>query len=382
MFDLPLVTIKKQKNKRGEWYDKKSTTYGRISVLAYAFDMESNVRIEEELTGRVVMSGDDGTQMTIAATKSKAIRNCLRRVLGPILDDICDAAMEFVAKNSNVEEAKAKMFPWFAEQGITEADLLKIVKIETADALTPHHVAELRSLANALRDNWVSVESILESVREKPETPPVSKTAEELKARIRETAPPSPRETADDAPGDAQQPETAQEPPAPESTQQDAEEGPLASPWRNEAMQQALDLAEDLGVDLGIPPNVAALNAWIGVDTDECTRGVFLSAIASKRPVEPEKPKRGRPAKEKPEPTPANPPADADGEKGTPEQRNPILAQIKANRTALDMDTSGLIRFAVATNGVGKSPMDCTLSELMTLLAELDKAVAASKGGA
>jgi len=133
----------------------------RVVVEGGAWDMEDNVPVTEQVSRRITMGGDDGVNMAIGQATSIAIRNVLKRIIGPFVNEVLDATDRYIAQNTKLDDAKDKMFKYFAGVGIDHDALLAFLDLKSDDQIATAHVARLRGLGNAIKEGFVTVESVL-----------------------------------------------------------------------------------------------------------------------------------------------------------------------------------------------------------------------------
>lgn len=132
---------------------------GMVTVEGMAWDLEKNVKTQEEVTRRVLFPGPDGVQLAIAAAKSIAIRNTVKRITGPFMDRLAEHAMAVAARTVDLEEAKRRALKYWAGYGVKTEEVLAALDVESVDDITQEHIALLRGYANSVKDG-ASVDEI------------------------------------------------------------------------------------------------------------------------------------------------------------------------------------------------------------------------------
>ena len=138
----------------------------RVTVRAFAHDLETNVRIEEEYSTRILWGGADGEKNALDRARSYAYRNVVTRMYGVHLRLLAEDAMDFVAKTPDVEGLRGKILAAFEAKGVTQEELLGYLKIESADEITGKMIADLRGMYGAEKDGWITFDSVFHPEKE------------------------------------------------------------------------------------------------------------------------------------------------------------------------------------------------------------------------
>ena len=129
-----------------------------VTVEAMCWDLENNVKNGAEATRPYYVQSDDMIKTAIHAAQSVAVRNAIKRTLGPFIEEVQAAARDFAEKNDKVEEARVKMMDYFTGQGATEEQVLKFAEVDAINELGPQHISKLRGLATAIREGIITIE--------------------------------------------------------------------------------------------------------------------------------------------------------------------------------------------------------------------------------
>jgi hypothetical protein len=138
----------------------------RVTVEAFAWDLQSNVRPTEQVTRRIYANSDDAIQVGLGAARSIAIRNVLRRLLGPHAEEAYEAAYQFtIAETTKDPKRYVNTVEYFKQHGFEEKDVLMAAGVKSEKDLTDRHYLKLRGLATALEDGYVEAEDMLAQIR-------------------------------------------------------------------------------------------------------------------------------------------------------------------------------------------------------------------------
>jgi len=157
------------------------------SMLAYAWDLESNTMIRKEFKvphsrdtkkGKKLLTDDRDIYEMTANQGARRMRAC---ILGLIPGDVIDAAVEecnktLTANVGSIQDAVIKMLVVFEKIGVTKQMIEKRLqhRIESTQAA---EIVSLRNVYNSIRDRMGSVDDYFEKEKE-PES--VVKTAENV----------------------------------------------------------------------------------------------------------------------------------------------------------------------------------------------------------
>jgi hypothetical protein len=153
---------------------------GESSMIAYAWDLETNLRIRKEFKvqhvrdtrqGRKKLTDERDIYEMTANQGSRRLRAC---ILGLIPGDIVDEAVKacektLVAKVGDLATVLPKMVETFASIGVTKEMIEKRLR-HRLDATQPAEVVQLGSIFNSIRDGMATVADFFEPVNVTPET--------------------------------------------------------------------------------------------------------------------------------------------------------------------------------------------------------------------
>lgn len=227
---------------------------GESSIMAYAWDLETNTRQtkiftvpHERHTKRGVSNLTDPRDIyeLVANQGARRLRAC---ILGVIPGDVVDAAMDQCTQTLSGQHATPladrlrSMLVAFAEMGVTQ-EMVETKLGHTLASTSEHEMVSLRRAFAAIRDGVASVEQHF--------TKPGSKTAAPLNA-VPETPPSAGPEQTEDAPPQPapSNPQPAQPPPASASGPAEGEvsDEQLADMVPAEFLRLLRDKAKDNGL--------------------------------------------------------------------------------------------------------------------------------------
>lgn len=169
----------------------KQITHNTVIAEAVCFDLENNyasvVEARRSIIGRTGQRYSDSTIETNAmAISSIAERNAiLNVVMKPIIDAVYEAAKTKIAGDISTEEKliarRTKLMEGFKKSyGVSEAQILNSLSLESVDQLKKDHIVDLIAIAQALKDG--DIRNFEEAFGRKTNQPPAQKK-EDLKAR-------------------------------------------------------------------------------------------------------------------------------------------------------------------------------------------------------
>jgi len=163
---------------------------GESSMIAYAWDLESNLRLRKEFKvkhsrdtkqGRKALTDERDIYEMTANQGSRRLRSC---ILGLIPGDVVETAVArcektLVAKVGKLEEVIPKMLAKFDEIGVTKVMIEKRLR-HRMDATQPAEVVQLGNVFNSIRDGMGTISDYFELDRPPEEVikPAASKPAE------------------------------------------------------------------------------------------------------------------------------------------------------------------------------------------------------------
>jgi hypothetical protein len=154
-------------------------TDGESSMIAYAWDLETNLRIRKEFKvqhvrdtrqGRKKLTDERDIYEMTANQGSRRLRACILQLIpGDIVDEAVKACEKtLVAKVGDLATVLPKMVDTFASLGVTREMLEKRLR-HRIDATQPAEVVQLGSIFNSIRDGMATVADFFEPVNVTPE---------------------------------------------------------------------------------------------------------------------------------------------------------------------------------------------------------------------
>jgi len=131
-----------------------------VTVQAYAWDLERNIRMPGLATMSILTKhgkryAQHMIETTVVACASKARRNAILAVIPrAYVNDLLETARDVAAKNlPPLEETREKMLSHFARSyRVTPEQIFDYLAVKGAADITHDHVAELRSVVEALSE--------------------------------------------------------------------------------------------------------------------------------------------------------------------------------------------------------------------------------------
>lgn len=140
-----------------------------VYVEAYALDAEKLVRTSE-VVGRRFYGDEpdkqaDSIQLAIAAAKSIGIRNCVRRIIGPEVQDVyekCRVKVELAPKP--LERLERALVQFQEEFDVPPELVLEALGIDKKEDVTRRHLTTLVGVYTGLREGTTTVAEVFERV--------------------------------------------------------------------------------------------------------------------------------------------------------------------------------------------------------------------------
>lgn len=131
------------------------------------FDMQRNVAISYEVGRRITgrngkRFNDDMVGVTANAACSIALRNAILKGIPkafwkPIYDEARKCAIGDV---TTLSARRAQMLGYFQKMGVTEQQILDLLKVKGVEDITLDHIATLKGLATSLKESETSVDAV------------------------------------------------------------------------------------------------------------------------------------------------------------------------------------------------------------------------------
>jgi hypothetical protein len=150
--------------------------HGRVDVIGYAWDLETNVRSVKPVTFKALIYRKKGGWIKpderdfrelVARNGAIAERNAILDMLPPdlkedLLQRLRKTGAERAARDLERDRAgvMSAMVKAFGEFGVTEAMLLSYVSLKKWDKLAPEQLARLRAVYTGLHDNAYTAASV------------------------------------------------------------------------------------------------------------------------------------------------------------------------------------------------------------------------------
>lgn len=172
-----------------------SQTNGESEMLAYCWDLETNVtqeklfRVKHERHTKKGKYNLEDPRDIYEATANQAARRLRAAILGIIPGDVVDAAVAqcdatLKAKADTSPESVKKMLERFAEFGVTKEQIEKRIQ-RRLDSIQPAQIISLRKIYNSLKDSMSTPADWFETeVQQQPADQPKSGT-EAAKAALK-----------------------------------------------------------------------------------------------------------------------------------------------------------------------------------------------------
>ncbi len=127
-----------------------------LTVHAYAHDLESNSRIDEEVSRRFY-GGEDGLNNAIGAARSIGIRGAVKRLIGPFVEETYEKCKTAVANSGDPKEQFERALKWFTEQGATAEQVYRFSGVDKPENAARVQVMRLRGLATAIKEGFTTI---------------------------------------------------------------------------------------------------------------------------------------------------------------------------------------------------------------------------------
>lgn len=175
----------------------KSIEHKSIVAEAVAFDMETNYAVSVEARRSIIGRNGNRYSDSVIETNAMAIlaiaeRNAILKVIPKsIIDSVYNEAFKFaygdLSDSAKLLKEREKILKLFKNTyDIEAADVIKLVGINTKEAITRENVADLIGILQSLQDKEITRDELLSKLVSKKETTKADKIAdkiEELKSR-------------------------------------------------------------------------------------------------------------------------------------------------------------------------------------------------------
>jgi len=156
----------------------KSIDHKSIVAEAVAFDMETNYAVCVEARRSILKK--DGTRYDESTIETNAMaimaiaeRNAILKVIPKsLIDRVYDEAFKFahgdLSDATKLVKERNRIFNVFKDTyALFEADVIKIIGINTKEAVTAEHIADLTGILLSLKDKELTVEMLKEQAKQK-----------------------------------------------------------------------------------------------------------------------------------------------------------------------------------------------------------------------
>lgn len=233
---------------------------GESTVKAYAWDVETNTKQEKVFQVAHIRYTKQGTKQLsdprdiyelVANQGARRLRACILSVIpGDVIDaavDECDKTLK--TKIDVTPEAVHKLVEAFAAFGVSKAQIEARIQ-RRIEAIEPGQVVQMRKIYTSLKDSMSTPEDWFEPVGSESGGKSSEKGANGLKSRLKDNAPPKPKQNEAPPEPSAELPMTAEE--LAEVTQEQAQQ-----PHEDtaELLQTVYKAITDLAADCGETPD-------------------------------------------------------------------------------------------------------------------------------
>jgi len=175
-----------------------------VTSQAFCHDLETNVAITMEKKRRITNKhgkrfNEDMIVVTSNAASSIALRDVIFKVVPKVYwKPVLDAARQVaIGDASTLEERRTKLLGYFAKLGVFEDRLLKAIQKASVREITREDLAELKGLAQAIKDGDLTVDAAFPEEPKagepaKGRTATVADKAKKVADDVAPTAPPPP----------------------------------------------------------------------------------------------------------------------------------------------------------------------------------------------
>ena len=156
----------------------KSIDYKSIVAEAVAFDMETNYAVCVEARRSILKK--DGTRYDESTIETNAMaimaiaeRNAILKVIPKsLIDRVYDEAFKFahgdLSDSTKLVKERTRIFNVFKDTyAMQEADVIKVIGINTKEAVTAEHIADLTGILQCLKDKEITVSELKDGAKQK-----------------------------------------------------------------------------------------------------------------------------------------------------------------------------------------------------------------------
>lgn len=157
-----------------------------VTAQGFCWDLEKNTAVSMETQRRVTGKNgqrfsDDMVITTCNAAAAIAFRNAIFKIIPKIyVNQLLNHARGVAAGDIKDLPKKREMWiGYFKKLKVTEKEVFKLLEVKSTDDITLDHVATMMGIANALKDNQATVDSIFRAPN--PDEPVPTPLAERMK---------------------------------------------------------------------------------------------------------------------------------------------------------------------------------------------------------
>ena len=156
----------------------KSIDHKSIVAEAVAFDMETNYAVCVEARRSILKK--DGTRYDESTIETNAMaimaiaeRNAILKVIPKsLIDRVYDEAFKFahgdLSDSTKLVKERTRIFNVFKDTyAMQEADVIKVIGINTKEAVTAEHIADLTGILQCLKDKEITVSELKDGAKQK-----------------------------------------------------------------------------------------------------------------------------------------------------------------------------------------------------------------------
>lgn len=130
-----------------------------VTVEGCAWDLQKRAKFTAEVTENINGNHSDAAKLAIGSATSKAIRNAIFRIVGPLADVLYKIAVEHAVGDQKTFPAKrAKVFERMKIQGVEPEKIFSFYEKTCVEDFTPDMIEEIIGIGTAIKEGELKID--------------------------------------------------------------------------------------------------------------------------------------------------------------------------------------------------------------------------------
>ncbi len=130
-----------------------------VTVEGCAWDLQKRTKYTAEITENINGSHSDAAKLAIGSATSKAIRNAIFKIVGPLADVLYKRAVDYAVGDQKTFPVKrAKVFERMKIQGVDPEKIFSFYGKKSIEEFTPELIEEIIGIGTAIKEGELKID--------------------------------------------------------------------------------------------------------------------------------------------------------------------------------------------------------------------------------